>query len=443
MGHLGAKQSLKRLRERLDCFPVGAPETQAVYDVLSTLFTPDEADLACRMPLRLATAAELSRALGEPEDALRRQLEGMAGKGLIFDFPLDGDEMHYMLAPTMVGIYEFSMMRVRKDIDQKALAGHLHDAVLGSEAFAQSIVGLSAVPLRVLPHETSLPAPGTAPMGTFTEILDYERATQAVESAHAWSISMCYCRHVQHHRDQDCEKIDLSSCMSLNRGAEWAIRHGFAREASRGEALELLDRARDAGLVHALDNVQNEPNYMCSCCGCCCELLCAVKRYQPMDSPIASDWIAQIEAASCTGCGKCAKACPMDAIEVTEQPHAVRGRTYKKLARIDAPRCVGCGVCHGACKLDAITMHARPERAITPKTTFERMLLGALETGKLHNFLADPARGFGWQSANALLGAFMNLPLTRRALLNQTVKSRFIDALAAGAQRVRMPGSEL
>ena len=162
-----------------------------------------------------------------------------------------------------------------------------------------------------------------------------------------------------------------------------------------------------------------------------------------MDSPIASNWIAHINETACNGCGKCVKACPMDAIECVDHQHRVGDRTFKKVGRLSAPRCIGCGVCHGACKFGSITMQARPERRITPETTFQRTLLGALETGKLHNFLADPAGGFGWRTANALLGAFMNLPLTKRVLLNKTVKSRFINTLVAGAQRVRLPGSEL
>jgi ferredoxin len=54
---------------------------------------------------------------------------------------------------------------------------------------------------------------------------------------------------------------------------------------------------------------------------------------------------------NCFGCGKCAKACPADAIQRTD--YTAPG---KKLAsfQIDPNKCVKCGACVATCKFQAI-----------------------------------------------------------------------------------------
>ncbi len=56
--------------------------------------------------------------------------------------------------------------------------------------------------------------------------------------------------------------------------------------------------------------------------------------------------LPQIEPALCTGCAKCATACPQGACEIDR-----RGtfRLYDTL-------CVGCGACEGVCDESALTI---------------------------------------------------------------------------------------
>ena len=61
--------------------------------------------------------------------------------------------------------------------------------------------------------------------------------------------------------------------------------------------------------------------------------------------------IIQIDEHKCNGCGLCAKACPAEAISVTD--YVAPGKKRPALA-IDPNKCVKCGACISTCKFKAI-----------------------------------------------------------------------------------------
>jgi len=61
----------------------------------------------------------------------------------------------------------------------------------------------------------------------------------------------CYCRHRKDLVGEPCVKTDeRKNCLSLGRTAEFLIEHGFVEKITREEALEILKKAEDGGLVH-------------------------------------------------------------------------------------------------------------------------------------------------------------------------------------------------
>lgn len=436
MGHVVAKEAYRSLRARLDKNSIGAPDTDTMYEILQGVFSEEEARIASKMPLQFTSAGAMARRMGMDARELEKRLNDMAHKGQVFDFDFGG-RTRYMLAPTIVGFIEFSMMRVRGDIDQTKLSGLYKDLLINDGTFFENIRHLASFPLRVMVHESSLPD------GMYTEVLDYERATHIVKNAGKWAVGLCYCRHVQKHQGHECQKFQMESCISLGMGADWVVRNDLARESNRDEILGLMKDARDAGLVHMADNVQHKPNYLCQCCGCCCEVLLGMKAFKPFEPLFSSNFIATVDEQKCNGCGKCAKACPVEVIDMQKGERIVDGKKVKKLAVVDELACIGCGVCHAECKFDALNMKARDTRRVTPETTFKRVLMAALEQGKLHHLLFDDPESFTMRTASFLTGTILNLPPAKQLLAKDQIRSRFIDAVIGGAKRMGIAGTDM
>ena len=235
----------------------------------------------------------------------------MADKGIVMDLR-KGDDVRYILTPTVVGFFEFSMMRIRDsdEIDQKKLAELYHRYMLEEPDFAgQFGAGTQTSPFRTLVHEQTIPQ-------NYSEVLDWERATHVVESAGRWAVGLCHCRHVKHHMGKDCTKFSMEdSCLSLGPAIDFLLRHRLAREIDRSEAMDLLSQTKEARMVHLCDNVQQRPTFICNCCGCCCEVMLSFKEFRLFGNTFSSNFMASVDDAACTGCLKCVKACPVDAID--------------------------------------------------------------------------------------------------------------------------------
>jgi ferredoxin len=354
----------------------------------------------------------------------------MADKGLVFDFtsPKTG-KVRYVLTPPVVGFFEFTMMRVHPKVDQGEAARILHRVMFEERAFAAGVFEQGdAVLGRAMIHEDVLA------LQPHAEVLDYQKATWLIEEAGGGGLSPCYCRHKGAHLGHPCEHPE-EVCTTLQPAADFSIRHGFARPAAVSELLEVLAMCRERGLVQIADNVQRNPIYICHCCGCHCGQLLAITHHGLKQAVRTSPRIATVDSEACTGCGRCARRCPIGAIALKQRPREAGG-SVRMAAMVDESLCLGCGVCHAACtKARALSFPARPERVLTPASTMERIVQRAVEKGAVHSLLLGHEQAGSMAWLHRFLGAVENLPPVHRALVSRQLKSRFVAALSGSAKK--------
>jgi len=412
LGHL-TSESYQRLQKRLNQPPQGAPASPALFGILQNLLTEEEAKLLSVLPINLFTLDEAVALSKRPVDQTRRDLDALADKGILFDFG-DGKRQIYLVAPTMAGFFEFSLMRLDGRLDQRLLSELYYQYINNEEDFVRRIFALEPSIFRAFFHEEVIDG------GKTVEVLDYERASHVVDSATCITVGTCYCRHKLQHLGQACGN-PLDVCLTFNRSAQSLSRHGIARQIDHDEAHRILKQCRELGLVQLGDNVQEGVNWICNCCSCCCEALVAYRKLG-FNAQITTNFVC-VPGEDCMGCGICVDRCPVEAIEV------LTGADGYHQVSVDQARCIGCGVCVRFCSCGSLTLARRKETAFVPKDSFERIILSAVTSGKLANLLFDNYTAWTHQVMRRFIGLFLCLEPAKRLLAQEQLRSRFLSML--------------
>lgn len=385
MGHITAsKHDLVPLIDRINKYPIGLVDNEILRKILTLLFSEEEAYVASKFPLEEATLKELAKATGKNEEELLPILESMADKGLIMDLPYEGTT-YYLLLPGLIGFFEFTFMKNRKDLPLKEVAQLMTDYLHwnGKEGQAQEFFGSKTPLTRSLVYDEHIP--------TESVVTTYENAREIVKNSSYGAAGLCYCRHKKHHLGKSCNKGAPMEgiCISLGTGAKFLVRRGFAEEKSREELLEIIDKTHELKLTHITDNIRDKPSFICNCCSCCCEIMEGVKSgfYEGVGK---TSYIARVNQNVCNYCGDCFSACNVNAIGLD------RSRQYvskdDRVSRVDEEICLGCGACISSCTDEAIKLELRPEVAVPPRKKKDLFKTILREKGKLSPFIISRAK---------------------------------------------------
>lgn len=311
--------------------------SETVREIWRIVCSEEEAAIVARMP---ATVDELCEAFGKGREEMQAVIDGLFARGAVFDYVKDGVTM-YRGPRHIVQFHDatilwpdappelFDLWRSFSETDYPGLLELVTSLKLPSF-------------MRVIPIGETVEARN--------QVLAFEDAAAMLGSAREIAVTTCVCRKLMGRCD-----APLEVCLQLDRGAEYTIKRGTGRRVDVGEALEILARARDAGLVHMTENTAGRSNVLCNCCSCCCEMLRFATDTRTKGVVAPSRFRPRVDAGTCSSCGACAEVCPVGAMGVPEGGTAV----------VDEAACIGCGLCANSCPLDAIQLvEVRPREFI-------------------------------------------------------------------------------
>lgn len=351
------KDVFKKLADHLDKFPGGFPPTDTGKELrlLKRLFTPEEAELAMHLTLDREEARVIAERTGFAPAEAERKLREMARKGLIFSVEPEDSPALYQAVPWVVGIYEFQVKKLDRDFIEDM---DDYESNIRPNSVTESIPQIRTIPVGKS-IETNL------------EVLPYERAEELVKAQDKFAVAPCICRRKAKLMGAGCEAPE-ESCLIFGEWAEYYARNGQGRYVDRDGVLDILNKADKANLVLQPSN-SREIRFLCTCCGCCCDVLTRLKKHPMPSEQVASPFIAKAKPETCKACGVCMDRCQMEAFTLE-----------KDRVILNSDRCIGCGLCVSTCPTDSLVLVRKPaskqiQIPVNMDTTWEEMTRTRIE----------------------------------------------------------------
>ncbi len=173
------------------------------------------------------------------------------------------------------------------------------------------------------------------------KILNFWYVEELLKKSDTIAVGECGCRK----KLKNCDNI-LEGCLFLNDWGENAIKEGYAKESNFQEALSILKKTYNEGLVLVAGG-EDPPVKICSCCSCCCFLFAGLQQYDLKNALVNSDFIAKVNKDVCDECATCVSRCHFGAM------------TQADKVAFNQEKCFGCGLCIATCPNSAIQLVKR------------------------------------------------------------------------------------
>jgi len=343
------------------------PITDTLIDILKYNIKEENLDFIMAFENNISqTMEQLKTSSNLQEQDILQKVDVLAKKGVIFNQPSRTGLMIYRLLPISRQFEYTFMKKLDKTEENNYLAELFHrfneelrNLVQSNyEDFKSSVNTLQPID-RTVPilenRETGkelniiinkeLEAP-------IEQILPTQKIKELIEKYDDIAVGICYCRQHNEFLGNPCKQIELiPSCFTLGKSARHTSNHGFSKLISKEEALQILKKCEEAGLVHKAyhlhSDTKKEEVAICNCCNCCC-----LNARNCLIFPVtnATNYLASIDQDLCIGCGTCIEKCHNKAIELNEDNKAERIEDF----------CIGCGVCAYFCLENAISLIEGP-----------------------------------------------------------------------------------
>lgn len=340
----------RELQIHLDTLPIGYPATESGVEIrlLKQLFTPEEAKVATKLIFSFESLENIYERVDSKEmsiNDLEQLLDNSVSKGVTI-VKKEGNKKYYANAMFMIGIYDMQshrnsekLVEFWKDSSQYFKEGM--DAEFSRSGICQ---------FRVIPIEKSITPEH--------HITSYDNIRKVIENTDGpIVVAECVCRHKKDVYGEPCKQTDLRETCFVLRDifVQTYIDQGWGRQVTKEEALEILSKTEEDGLIYEPGNAQR-PGSLCCCCGCCCGYLSDMKELPKPTEFLKSNYYAEVDSETCTGCGTCIDRCQMNALTLVDD-----------ISTVNRDRCIGCGACVPTCPADAIHLRKKELETIPPK----------------------------------------------------------------------------
>ncbi|TXT61821.1 MAG: 4Fe-4S ferredoxin iron-sulfur binding domain protein [Promethearchaeota archaeon] len=353
------------------------PVTKTLIKLVEILYTEEELEFIINAFKRRVsqTLEQLKETTKMTEQEILKITDSLAQKGALFNQPNSKGIMVYRLLPLIfVGIFEYYLMKkIEYSEEEKRVAKlfselfeELRDIV--QERYDMFLPAFKNVPPldRTVPlyedeggEEISIEVNKEVSQPE-ERVLTSNRIEEIVNKFDDITVGHCFCRQHQDLLGNSCEITDLrENCFTFGKSARFVAEQGFGRKISKEEALEIMKKSEEEGLIHKayhpFGKIEKLETSVCNCCKDCCGTFNLWKEgVLPMIN--YTDFLSEIDEDLCIGCGTCIEKCPVDAIHLNDQNKAKRNAEW----------CIGCGICAHFCPESAISLLEGQRKVFVP-----------------------------------------------------------------------------
>ena len=343
--------------------------SQTAINIVNAAVGENEEELDLIFAFRLQpsqTMDQLVASSGFAAEKIEPLAASLARKGLIFNQPNSAGVMVYRILPLMlVGLMEYRfMVELTGSPEEKRLAelfeellAELRDQIQSnydtlSPLFNQAPAADRTVPARVAEDGRPIkiiPIGKTLAVGEEV-VVPSQTVEEIINKFDDIAVGYCFCRQRRSLLGDPCRTAAPTlNCFTFGKSARHTAAQGFAKKVTKQQALEIMQTAEKAGLIHKAfhpgSRESSPETSICNCCKDCCDTL-ELWRNGTLPLINSTFYLSVIDPQICTGCGICVERCPTDAISLTEAGWAQR----------DENACLGCGVCSRFCPEEAIAL---------------------------------------------------------------------------------------
>ena len=306
-------------------------------------------------PAESITLAKLQKISNMPPDDLKRRLERLAAAALLLVFRRNG-ETTYERASSLI-MAEQNVRKAESSAQRTLYAEFFNGYIEGD----MDAMRTKTPHYRVLPAEQTIKEPAELrtvdihmEVPNQTDVLPIDVVSEMIkQDDDLIGVAECGCRKAKHVLGKGCNK-PLETCFVFNEYAQSLIETGYARKVDYHEAMEILKKCEERGLIHFVQNCEERIRSLCNCCPCCCTVLRSLGR-GALIAGMPSRYAVAVDMGKLKNAENCISRCPVGAWSNVDGKISV-----------NAKKCMGCGLCV-ICSPGAIKMVLREKNADIPK----------------------------------------------------------------------------